>query len=157
MTGCVQRPWAHIGGSRNVIASACPTHGLLPLSSLTARPTKGGRMLTPLSKAGQLWPVSQSETDVSIKGNITAGQLTTRTMRQCPPREQRQRDCAGPRLPGLHGLGFRGCRLVLPASLRAWLSVPCHPARFLVSNQPRDPTLESWAVCLAPLEGGRRQ
>lgn len=59
--------------------------------------------------------------------------------------------------PASHQRGFRGRSLVLPANFPAWLSIPRRPSGFQVSNQPADSALENWAVCLAPLEGRRRQ
>lgn len=56
--------------------------------------------------------------------------------------------CAAPHQPG-----FRAHSLVLPASLHAWLSLPHSPSGI----SPAASALENWAVCLAPLEGRRRQ
>lgn len=65
--------------------------------------------------------------------------------------------CRSPGLPCISSVGFRGRSLVLPANFPAWLSIPRRPSGFQVSNQPADSALESWAVCLAPPEGRRRQ
>lgn len=68
-----------------------------------------------------------------------------------------RRACGSPGLPCISSAWASGRSLVLPANFPAWLSIPCRPPGFQVSNQPADPALENWAVCLAPLEGRRRQ
>lgn len=58
-------------------------------------------MLTPLSKAGQLWSVSQSEADNEHRGKYYCGITQDVDNETVAPRDERQRDRAGPGPPGV--------------------------------------------------------
>lgn len=103
-------------------------------------------MSTPLSEAGQLRPGSQSDAHMSIEEKLHDNARCGSRARRCPLRTTVARDCRRPAGPAPPQPGLT-CQSPRPAE---------HPlaSGFQVSNQPSASALESWAVCLAPLEGG---